>query len=128
MPKDTQSICDAAYDPGNALSGDFDVVCWRTMRLISMVVSLTLLLASCNLQKPTAEPKETATLDFQRFVPLPSSTPLVDGVQAGNLALDTKTGRLCKSWEWLQANTELNELPECYKIYINDAVAAGKTH
>jgi hypothetical protein len=42
----------------------------------------------------------------------------------GDVALDTKTGQLCRTWEWQSKNrTEVNareNLPLCLSLYNND--------
>ena len=43
---------------------------------------------------------------------------------SADVALDTKTGQLCRTWNWEYKNnpmaTDLNELPTCYSIYQAD--------
>jgi hypothetical protein len=80
-------------------------------------VAVMLALTSCRQQRESAV-AQTATTDFQRFVPIPTSTPLFEGMQPGNLALDTKTGILCKTWEWKQTSSALDGLPECSNVYV----------
>jgi hypothetical protein len=53
----------------------------------------------------------------QRFVSIQNETPLLDKIQAANFALDTKTGQLCKSWDWKVPTSDLNQLPTCYSQY-----------
>ena len=81
-----------------------------------MALIMCLVFSSC---KPARESHltESATSDFQRFVPIPSPTPLFEGVAPGNVALDTKTGNLCKTWDWNEKSSALDGLPECQKVY-----------
>ncbi len=41
-----------------------------------------------------------------------------------DVALDTKTGQLCRTWEWVYKNNptanDLNSLPTCYSLFISD--------
>jgi len=98
----------------------------REITIPTGLLGVCLLLTSCTHQTNQPRQSETDTLDFQRFIPINSPNPLIEGVQPGNVALDTRTGRICKSWDWQQSSSSLNSIPECYKIFINDAVAAGK--
>jgi hypothetical protein len=59
----------------------------------------------------------------QRFVPISSPTPLFDGMQPAHFALDTKTGKICKTWAWNNPNSELNNVDLCYILYFRDAIS-----
>jgi len=87
----------------------------RLMGVMMIAVS-SVAMSSCGINKDSRT-TETATTDFQRFVPITTTTPLFEGVQPGNLALDTKTGSLCKTWGWNLASSALNGLPECQMVY-----------
>jgi hypothetical protein len=88
----------------------------KTLMGVLIIVASSVAISSCGLTKDSRA-TEAATTDFQRFVPIPTVTPLFEGVQPGNLALDTKTGSLCKTWGWNLASSALNGLPECQMVY-----------
>lgn len=86
------------------------------------IILLLVALGSCVRPSQINEPAhQTATFDFQRFVPISSSTPLYEGVHTANFALDTKTGRMCKTWDWAVLGNSIGELPLCYSIFVTDA-------
>jgi len=43
---------------------------------------------------------------------------------SSDVALDTKTGQLCRTWEWEYKNNptanDINSLPTCYSIYLSE--------
>jgi len=94
----------------------------KTLTGVLIVVASSMAVSSCGVIKDS-HTTETVTTDFQRFVPIPTVTPLFEGVQAGNLALDTKTGSLCKTWGWNLVSSALNGLPECQMVYVSDIQA-----
>ena len=88
----------------------------KTPMGVLIIVASSVTISSCGLTKDSRT-TETATTDFQRFVPIATTTPSFEGVQPGNLALDTKTGTLCKTWDWNLASSSLNGLAECQMVY-----------
>lgn len=64
--------------------------------------------------KETSQPKEPP---IRRFEPV-TSHGLID------VALDTKTGQLCRTWDWVYKNNpmaaDLNDLPTCYSLFLAD--------
>jgi len=54
--------------------------------------------------------------EFPRFVPITR-----DGVN-GDFAMDTQTGRLCKSWAWelKESNLAIDQVPTCRAMLIED--------
>jgi hypothetical protein len=60
--------------------------------------------------KPTVPEKPAA---YQRFVPIPRQPENLQGVPwSGAFALDTKTGQLCKTYDW-ESTSNLQGLPLC---------------
>src|SRR5690242_6532515 len=88
------------------------------MKLLTLTAAILLSLQACNLTTPTRPPRPPQSTEpsAQRFVPITSPSPLFDGMQPAHFALDTATGRLCKSWEWNAPQNELNALPVCYSL------------
>lgn len=85
------------------------------MRLLIVTTILLLGLQACNPVKQ-AEPVVNSEPCYQRFIPIASPTPLFAGMQPANFALDTSTGQLCKTWDWVSVGSprsEVNGLPEC---------------
>lgn len=89
-----------------------------------MKVAALLALSAVLLQQPAGcdqgkqTPAETAK---------PAHTPPIGRFEAvtthgwADVALDTKTGQLRRTWDWEYKNnpsaTDLNQLPTCYSIY-----------
>ena len=79
----------------------------------------------CHKQQPAAksiiDQALTGTPNVQRFVVVNNST-----IPVGFLALDTQTGRLCKTWDWgLQdssplKSTGLDKLTTCRQMLSDD--------
>jgi|ERR1039458_3150186 hypothetical protein len=90
----------------------------RNGAIALFVVLLSLLLVACRNQTPPKSAMEMALTEspgVQRFVSVESD---------GSVALDTRTGRLCKTWEWnypgAKMGTELDALRTCSKMLQND--------
>jgi len=96
---------------------------------IPKVATVALLLSSYQGCDPTPQAVSPApTREYQRFLPLPPSSGGIDtgAFWHGNFAVDTKTGQLCRSWQWsinggdLHGNefaTALSALPTCNDLF-----------
>jgi hypothetical protein len=69
-----------------------------------------LLLAGCDVL-PKKEWQPPHVPEFQRFIPLPENHP--GDTLPGAVALDTATGKLCKTYKWSVPNMEL---PSCAEL------------
>lgn len=71
----------------------------------------------CDEQKAPKEVSQREEPPIRRFEPVTSHG-------TSDVALDTKTGQLCRTWDWEYRNKsdvhDLNDLPTCYSIYIAD--------
>ncbi|HEX4032704.1 MAG TPA: hypothetical protein VHX20_20255 [Terracidiphilus sp.] len=89
------------------------------MKIASLlVVTFALIQQPTGCDQPT--PKETlkpAEPPIRRFEPVTSHG-------TSDVALDTKTGRLCRTWDWEYKNNpeanDLNDLPTCYSIFTSE--------
>ena len=88
------------------------------MRSFILTAAILLTLQGCDSARSTqpSQPTQPTQPNTQRFVPIASPTPLFSGMQPAHFALDTATGRLCKSWDWNAPQHELNDLPACYSL------------
>jgi hypothetical protein len=87
-----------------------------------LVLFAALLLQQANGCDPPAKPPAPAAMTkhpIQRFVPVEAA--LHEGV-----ALDTVTGRLCRTWNWSYKEPSLNggmdNLIACYQIYKDEPI------
>jgi len=102
-------------------------------------------IASSSCQERTEEKKSSAVAPIeaantsipsppprpvQRFVPLPefAGMPLVYGVPRPFLALDTASGKLCRTWDFTWPNPSemqrsIQDLPECETLSFEDSTA-----
>jgi hypothetical protein len=62
--------------------------------------------------------KDPNSEQIGRFVPLPEypGNPLITGVPRPYVALDTSTGRLCKTWDWNIPGSGLNNIENCIEF------------
>ncbi len=77
-------------------------------RFVNVIAALSLLLAGC-----ATGPREPA--EHARFALVMSGQP--SGTVPGALALDTKTGQLCKTYNWIVRGVEETSLPICANLY-----------
>ena len=75
------------------------------MTRIGLATFLALTLQGCTL---TQSPPPVLPQPYQRFVPVATSDR--------DFALDTKTGKLCKTWGWSIADSALSSLAECAEL------------
>lgn len=78
------------------------------MNRTGIALLLALLLQGCT-ELTQAPPPPASPQPYQRFVPVAASDR--------DFALDTKTGQLCKTWNWSIANSPLSSLPQCIELY-----------
>ena len=76
------------------------------MKPIGVAIFLALILQGCTLTQ--TPPPPVLPQPYQRFVPVATSDR--------DFALDTKTGKLCKTWSWSIADSALSGLPECAEL------------
>jgi hypothetical protein len=74
---------------------------------IGIATLLAVLLQGCA-ALTTPSSSQAVQQPYQRFVPAAASDR--------DFALDTKTGKLCKTWRWTVADSALNDLPECVAL------------
>ncbi len=92
------------------------------MSKATLALLFVLLLQACpDSNKPTPQPP---TVPNQRFVPIGPPTGVVVGVPwHGHFALDTKTGQLCRTWDWELKDAKgkpqepWSELPTCMYLF-----------
>jgi hypothetical protein len=94
--------------------------------MISFVGFCFLTIAGCEssdngrVQPANAPLVEPRTLPYQRFVPINYAPANLSGVPwSGAFALDTKTGNLCRTYDWEYGNPTniLNQLPLCNALF-----------
>jgi hypothetical protein len=88
--------------------------CARQVVLSILIVAL----AGCDTSQPQNQP--AAKPHYQRFVPIPPESVLTQGVPwNGFLALDTKTGTLCRTIinrVFPSASGWANDIPACSQV------------
>lgn len=100
--------------------------CLGWSNIAAMKFAALLALSAFLLQQPSGcDQHEQAPSE-----PAKPSQPLLRRFEAvathgsADVALDTKTGQLCRTWDWAYKDnpsaTDLNELPTCYSIYQAD--------
>jgi|SRR5579864_5655236 len=78
----------------------------------------------CSDYQPTTAAAAPAPVPYspkeRRFETI-NPSPSVVGWPIGGYALDTKTGRLCRTWDWVIKQKDGSELPTntptCYSLY-----------
>jgi hypothetical protein len=81
--------------------------------LLAIEVFVLALLVGCDPYKnPT--PTNMQTPKYQRFLPVPAATPV-----PGTMALDTKTGQLCRTVSVKFDTKVWDDTPECIDLFRN---------
>ena len=81
------------------------------MTRLSLTVLLALTWQGCTqFAPPPAAPPPPQ--QYQRFIPAATADR--------DFALDTKSGKLCKTWNWTITDSPLNALPECADLRSED--------
>lgn len=95
--------------------------------------AVLIIVAGCDVQRPEKSqgPGPPAGQYFQRFVPVPETGTigLLYGVPRPFVALDTVTGKLCRTWNFSWPSPSdvqrvIQELPVCADLYEIDKVIA----
>jgi len=96
------------------------------MRSLALVAFATTLLIGCSRETPpkssessrrSVELLERSMLEAGRFLPLTGPGPNV-GLWHGALALDSKTGQLCKTYRWNDSTFGgANDFPFCLDLW-----------
>jgi hypothetical protein len=88
------------------------------MKVTALLATVFLVLQDpigCDQKKPPKEAAQPKEPPIRRFEPVTSHG-------TSDVALDTKTGQLCRTWDWVYKNrpdaADLNDLPTCYSIYL----------
>ena len=77
-----------------------------------LCIAMSFLMTGCTANSP--QPEVKTENGYQRFVPVDTAT------FGGGLALDTKTGQLCRTWD-LHLNFEvIGSTPLCKTLYDAD--------
>lgn len=89
------------------------------MKVAAVFALLALLIQQpigCNQNAPKKSLKPTEP-PIRRFEPV-----VTHGTS--DVALDTKTGQLCRTWDWAYKSNptanDLNALPTCYSLFVSD--------
>jgi hypothetical protein len=83
--------------------------------LLSLLVLVVLILGFfVTPSKSEKAPSISASPSFQRFLPIPPQPQFMEGLPAADhFALDTKTGQLCKTYDWDIPRSDTNPIPTC---------------
>jgi hypothetical protein len=95
---------------------------------IALPVFALLICGGCSLPQDTPTGQQVAQVSkvepYQRFVPIAQNAA---GTPSLDYALDTKTGQICKTWDWQitpappgSRSEGINEIPECLALYQQD--------
>ncbi len=86
--------------------------------LLSLLVVLVSTLTFFSIRsKPQKAPTVSTSVGYQRFVPIPPQFQAIQGLPSSNhFALDTKTGRLCKTYDWDIRNSDTDLIPVCWDL------------
>jgi hypothetical protein len=94
------------------------------MKAVSIILAATLLQQTgCDqpAPKPAAAPAAQDQTHYQRFIPIPRETFIVGAPLSWSVALDTMTGRLCRTYDMQMKGWE--SVPLCYQLYLADRPA-----
>ena len=89
--------------------------------LVFPTLVLVTLFEGCPLDQSKQTPVPGRVSSYQRFVPTTGSPPV-----ALNWALDTKTGQICRTWDWNVENAKPDNdgrvgialaAPTCFDLY-----------
>jgi hypothetical protein len=78
-------------------------------------------------EPPKTEPPKTESIKqrdpVQRFVPISANETMLQGVLSSFLALDTKTGKLCRTWDFgwehpTPTQKSMQDLPTCEGLWV----------
>lgn len=84
---------------------------------LTVIIALTAFACTQAPPRPPAPTERQIAFEPQRFIFLTSDLSSVEGLHQFDLAFDTRTGRICKTWKWtLEGDTALNSIPECYEM------------
>jgi hypothetical protein len=89
------------------------------MKAISLIL-VTVFLQQTGCDQPAQAPKSVAPdqTHYQRFIPIPRESFIVGVPWSGSVALDTMTGRLCRTYDMQMKGWE--SIPLCYQLYSTD--------
>jgi len=84
---------------------------------LMVICALLSCCTACDWQsRPVPQPKPP----YQRFIAAPREPSNLEDVPwVGSLALDTKTGQLCKTYEWSWRTNPWASIPRCLDLYKN---------
>lgn len=89
----------------------------KVIAVFAMLIFLFQQPIGCNQQTAAKKDNSASEPPIRRFEPV-----VTHG--SSDVALDTKTGQLCRTWEWQYKNdptaNDLNDLPTCYSIFLSD--------
>ena len=90
------------------------------MKRLGPIALFLISLGGCSSDRPMAQTK-TEKRPYQRFVPIPSASPYAATM---DVSLDTKTGQVCRTWDWEVADAKsgsrgeaVSNLPKCIELY-----------